>query len=105
MDRGPGHLRPRERPPSITAAMCAGGRSLAEPRLSPNGSRVAFVAGPGSRLVVVSSGGGPEMVVTADPLVASVAPYAGGAFDWVPDGGALVYVGADGGRHCDARLQ
>jgi dipeptidyl aminopeptidase/acylaminoacyl peptidase len=79
--------------------MCAGGRSVAEPRLSPDGSSVAFVAGPGSHLVVVPAVGGPELVVTADPLVASVAPYAGGAFDWVAAGDALVYVGADGGLH------
>ncbi|MGH9155382.1 MAG: hypothetical protein ACRD1K_05975, partial [Acidimicrobiales bacterium] len=46
----------------LTAAMCAGGRSLAEPRLSPDGSRVAFVdrVGAVARLVVVPAAGGPE---------------------------------------------
>ncbi|HEY1634624.1 MAG TPA: LpqB family beta-propeller domain-containing protein [Acidimicrobiales bacterium] len=83
----------------ITAAMCAGGRSVAEPRLSPDGSVVAFVAGPGSRLAVVPSEGGPELVVTSEPLVASVAAYAGGAFDWVPGGDSLVYAGAEGGLY------
>jgi Tol biopolymer transport system component len=79
--------------------MCAGGRTLAEPRLSPDGTLVAFVTGPGSRLVVVPTGGGPELVVTTDPLVASVAAYGGGAFDWTPASDALLYVGATGGLH------
>lgn len=75
--------------PTITAAMCARGRSLSEPRLSPDGASVAFVTrdGNGSRLVVVPVGGGPEVVVTTDPAPA----FRGGVFDWTPGGDAVVF--------------
>lgn len=74
--------------------MVARGRGVAEPRLSPEGERVAFVSSAGGRgsLVVVPAGGGAEVAVAADPPVASY-----GAFDWCPDGASLVYVGAKGG--------
>ncbi|HLY83943.1 MAG TPA: hypothetical protein VKQ71_13205, partial [Acidimicrobiales bacterium] len=86
------------RSPRITAAMCARGRILAEPRLSPDGSVVAFAVTFGGRgsLVVVPSAGGPEVVVTAAPPVAPAAAYGGGIFDWLPGADGLVYVGADG---------
>jgi dipeptidyl aminopeptidase/acylaminoacyl peptidase len=85
--------------PRVTAAMCAYGRTLAEPRLSPDGSRVAFLANVSGRgqLVVVDSIGGPELVVTSDPGPRPAAAYGGGAFDWTPDGEALVYAAGDGG--------
>src|SRR5262245_21697583 len=41
--------------------------------------------------------GGPEVVVTSDPPPRPAAAYGGGAFDWVPDGAALVYAATDGG--------
>ena len=54
--------------PRVTAAMCAYGRTLAEPRLSPGGELVAFLANVGGRgqLVLVDARGGPEVVVTSD---------------------------------------
>lgn len=79
--------------------MCAWGRVLAEPRLSPDGSRLAFVANVVGRaqIVVVDAAGGPELTVTSDPAPRPVASYGGGAFDWAPDGSGLVYAALDGG--------
>jgi dipeptidyl aminopeptidase/acylaminoacyl peptidase len=79
--------------------MCAYGRVLAEPRLSPDGERIAFVTNAAARgqVVVVPAKGGPEVVVTSDPPPRPVASYGGGAFDWTPDGEALVYAAVDGG--------
>ncbi|HEX2039108.1 MAG TPA: prolyl oligopeptidase family serine peptidase [Acidimicrobiales bacterium] len=93
--------------PRVTAAMAARGRALSEPRLSPDGTRLACVvrdAG-GTRLVAVPSSGGPELVLTTDPAPA----FRGGVYDWLPDGSALVYATgrgdlvltpADGGPAC-----
>src|SRR3954464_1715525 len=85
--------------PRITAAMCAYGRTLAEPKLSPDGMRVAYLANVLGRgqLVVAPAGGGAEVTVTSQPAPAPAASYGGGAFDWMPDGAALVYAGVDGG--------
>ncbi len=85
--------------PRVTAAMCAYGRVLAEPRLAPTGDRVAFVATVLGRaqLVVVAAGGGPELAVTSEPAPRPAAAYGGGAFDWAPAGEALVYAATDGG--------
>lgn len=84
--------------PRITAAMCAWGRTVAEPRLSPDGGRVAFVSTDGgrARLVVVDAAGGPEQVVTSDPPPRSARAYGSGVVDWTPDGAALVYAATDG---------
>jgi dipeptidyl aminopeptidase/acylaminoacyl peptidase len=78
--------------------MCARGRALAEPRLSPDGTQVAFLANQAARgqLVIVPANGGAELVVTADPAVTPAAAYGGGAFDWTPDGRSLVYASTDG---------
>jgi dipeptidyl aminopeptidase/acylaminoacyl peptidase len=79
--------------------MCAFGRTLAEPRLSGDGTLVAFVTTVSGRgqLVVVPATGGAELVVTADPAPVASRSYGGGAFDWLPDGSGLVYAAADGG--------
>ncbi|HEX9260302.1 MAG TPA: LpqB family beta-propeller domain-containing protein, partial [Acidimicrobiales bacterium] len=78
--------------PRVTAAMCAQTRGLAEPRLSADGRTVAFVATAAGQpaLVTVPVTGGPERIVTADPV-----PSRGGVFDWLPDGSGLVYAGRD----------
>jgi dipeptidyl aminopeptidase/acylaminoacyl peptidase len=85
--------------PRVSAAMCAYGRTLAEPRLSPDGTRVAFLANVAGRgqLVIVDASGGLELVVTNDPAPRPAAAYGGGAFDWTPDGEGLVYAAGDGG--------
>jgi dipeptidyl aminopeptidase/acylaminoacyl peptidase len=83
----------------ITAAMCAAGRTVGEPRLAPTGDRVAFVTTTGGRgaLVVVDVEGGHELVVTTDPEPQGARAYGGGTFDWTPDGEGLVYAAGDGG--------
>jgi dipeptidyl aminopeptidase/acylaminoacyl peptidase len=88
-----------DRPPPVTAAMCAYGRLLGEPKLSPDGRRVAFVSTAAGRgaLVVVPADGGPEVTVTSDPAPPPAASYGGGVFDWMPDGSGLVFASTDGG--------
>lgn len=79
--------------------MAAEGRALAEPRLSPDGRRLAFLATAGgtARIVVVDADGGPEVVITTAPAPVPSQAYGGGAFDWLPDGSGVVYAGIDGG--------
>lgn len=83
---------------TVTAAMCAYGRTLAEPRLSPDGTRLAFGATAFGRgaVVVVPADGGAELTITAGPPPRPSAAYGGGAFDWTPDGRAVVYAAVDG---------
>lgn len=85
--------------PTVTAAMVAAGRTVADPQLSPDGSEVAFVSVRGGRaeLVVVPAPGGSERVVAADPPPRGAPAYGGGVLGWAPDGRSLVYAGADGG--------
>lgn len=93
--------------PQVTAALCARGRTVAEPRLDPDGGRVAFVATSAGRgqVVVVELeeteagelSAGPELVVTSEPAPRGARAYGGGTFDWLPDGSGLVYAAVDGG--------
>ena len=93
----------------LPAAVCAGGRSLSEPLLSPDGSSVAFVArdAAGARVVVVDLASAftslpdsevsahrtaGERVVAADPEPAG----RGGVLAWLPGGDRLAYVTRDG---------
>lgn len=82
--------------------MCASGRVLGDPRLSPDGTTVAFVSGRGGQaeLVTVAVDGGPEVVITTDPAPGRSAPDGRGIFDWTPDGTALVYATAAGALRC-----
>jgi dipeptidyl aminopeptidase/acylaminoacyl peptidase len=81
--------------------MCAAGRVLGEPRLSPDAGRVAFVAAGGgaAALVVVDAAGGPERLLGVDTVPRSARPLGGGVHDWLPDGSGLVFVAAAGGLH------
>lgn len=82
----------------ITAAMCAWGRTIGDPRLSPDGRSLAFVCAWAGRtyLSVTDVEGGPETILTSDPAPAGTHGMSGGVFDWFPDGSHLVYVGSDG---------
>jgi dipeptidyl aminopeptidase/acylaminoacyl peptidase len=84
--------------PRVTPTMVAGGRVVGDPRLSPDGRLLAFVAAEGgsARLVLVDADGGPEVVLSSDPAPVGPRTLGGGAFDWAPDGSALAYAG--GGR-------
>ena len=78
--------------------MVAYGRGLGEPRLSPDGLRVAFVSTVGGRgqLVTIAAEGGAELVVTTDPGPPAAQAYGGGIFDWLPDGSGLIFAATDG---------
>lgn len=82
----------------ISAAMCAFGRELSEPRIDPTGRLVAFVVKWNDRaaVVVVPIDGGPERIVTSEPAPPGGRPLGGGSFDWMPDGSAIVYAARDG---------
>ena len=96
---------------SISAAMVARSRVVAEPRWSPDGRRLAWVeafAGRADVVVAPAEGTGPPVVVTADVPVAPVGAYGGGVFTWAgPDrlvvaaaDGQLVVLAADGAVRC-----
>ena len=78
--------------------MCVAGRELTEPKLSPDGSSVAFVATTGGSpaIVVVATAGGPERMLTTLPLPAPGRGLGGGCFDWLPDGSGIVYAAVGG---------
>jgi dipeptidyl aminopeptidase/acylaminoacyl peptidase len=80
--------------PQVSAAMVAAGRPLGEPRLSPDGQRLAFVS---NGLVVVDAAGGPEVTVTTDPSPSGARSLGGGVFDWAPGSDALAYTARAGG--------
>jgi dipeptidyl aminopeptidase/acylaminoacyl peptidase len=52
--------------------------------------------GASSALVAIPTAGGPERIVTTAPSPALGRGMGGGCFDWLADGSALVYAGADG---------
>lgn len=83
----------------VTAAMVAAGRTIGEPRLSPDGATVAFVSSRGgtAELVLVPADGGPEVVLSTDPAPLRARTDGGGVFDWHPGGEGLAYAAADGG--------
>ncbi len=81
----------------VSAAMCARGRVVGDARLSPDGSLLAWVATSAgvAALVVAPAAGGPELVVSSDPVRSSRADGSG-VFDWLADGSGFVVAGADG---------
>ncbi|MGH9134889.1 MAG: S9 family peptidase [Ilumatobacteraceae bacterium] len=92
---------PAKRSHAITPEMCVAGRDLTEPKLSPDGSRVAFVASSSgsSAIAVVPVAGGPERMLTTLPHPAPGRGLGGGCFDWLPDGSGVVYAAVDGDLH------
>jgi dipeptidyl aminopeptidase/acylaminoacyl peptidase len=81
----------------IPAERCIGARELTEPRPSPDGAWVAFVAGGrgGAAIQIVPSTGGPERQLSVQPPRPGRG-MGGGCFDWLPDSSGVVYVGSDG---------
>lgn len=88
----------RHMPVAIPIELLVAGRDLTEPRLSPDGTTVAFVQRwrGASAIMVVPVDGGPERSVTTGPDPAPGRGMGGGCFDWIPDGTGLVYGSADG---------
>ncbi len=82
----------------ISVEMCLAGRDLTEPKPSPDGTSVAFVArwGSSAALSLVPVSGGPERLVTTEPQPSPGRGLGGGCYDWMPDGSGLVYVAGDG---------
>ncbi len=87
-----------------TPAMVVAGRTIADPRLSPDGTAVvAHVRdGAGPLLVCIELGDGervapgPEMVIVFDPSVVGSHPFGGGSWNWFPDSRSVVYVASPG---------
>jgi dipeptidyl aminopeptidase/acylaminoacyl peptidase len=82
----------------IRPELCVAGRDLTEPRPSPAGGTVAFVArwGDESAIMVVPVTGGLERLLTVAPRPAGGRGFGGGCFDWMPDGSGVVYAASDG---------
>lgn len=85
-------------PAPVPVEWCLGGRDLTEPRLSPAASTVAMVVRwqRASAIVLVDAHGGPERLLTTSPAPSPGRGLGGGCFDWLPDGGGVVYVAEDG---------
>ncbi len=96
--------------PPLAAAVWAGGRSVADPRISPDGTRVAFVSGVDGKADIAlvslegqsSDDGGAsecEQWLPCVPRVRSVSASGGGIISWLPTGEGIVYVGDDSRIH------
>ncbi len=81
-------------PASLTPAIFSHQRTIAAPKVAPDGERVAFAMEYDGRtdLYVQRSGGWP-IQITADHALS------GGSYDWSPDGQSIVFTAAD-----DAKL-
>lgn len=83
---------------SLTPLMLTQVAGLAEPRWSPDGAWMSYLLtrnGEG-RIMLLPSGGGPELQITSDPSAQGGGSYGGGYYDWAPDGKSLVYLAPDG---------
>jgi dipeptidyl aminopeptidase/acylaminoacyl peptidase len=82
----------------IPIELLTAGRDLTEPRLSPDGTVVAFVQKwrGKSAILVVPVEGGPERAVTLGPDPAAGRGLGGGCFAWHPDSDGVLYAAVDG---------
>jgi len=86
----------------VPLSLVSAGRSLTEPRLSPDGDQVAFVQrwnGAASIQLVAATGVGPERQLTFGAEPAPGRGFGGGCFTWVGSDGAgpsIVYSATDG---------
>jgi dipeptidyl aminopeptidase/acylaminoacyl peptidase len=82
----------------IPLELVVGGRDLTEPRLSPDGTIVAFVQrwSGSSAIVLVPVLGGAERLLTTSPEPAPGRGMGGGCFDWLADSSGVVYAAIDG---------
>jgi len=81
----------------LTVAQCLAGRDLSEPRLSPDGSLVAFCTSDAgeTHLVLVPASGGPERRLSPWPIRGGRG-LGGGSLEWWHDGSAVLCVAATG---------
>ncbi len=81
----------------LSPHMVFAGRSLCEPRLSPDGRRLAYVVswGAESAIAICSLADGVEVFVTTTPAPPKGRTLSGGCFDWTPDGDAIIYSAVD----------
>jgi len=86
----------------IPVEWCLAGRELTEPRLSPDGVTVAVVVRwqRSAGIVVVPAVGGPERLLTTQPIPTPGRGLGGGCYDWLADSNGIVYVAADGELWC-----
>lgn len=86
----------------VPLSLVSAGRSLTEPRVSPDGERVGFVQrwnGAASIQVVSVTASAPERQLTFGPAPAPGRGFGGGCFTWIDSdaaGSAIVYAAADG---------
>lgn len=86
-------------PVPLPLELLLSGREITEPRLSPDGSSVAFVHrwGPNTGISAVAADGrGPERLVTFGPEPAPGRGLGGGCFAWLPSSTGLVHAARDG---------
>ena len=83
----------------VTAGMVARGRSLAEPRWSPDGRWLAYLESFDGRgdVMLVPADGGPTTRLTADPGSQPTASYGGGILGWL-DAETVVFVAPPDGQ-------
>ncbi|MCC7078331.1 MAG: S9 family peptidase [Acidimicrobiia bacterium] len=87
-------------PACITAGQVASVRTIAEPCLSPDGRRLAWLHGYRGRgdvaVADVEPDVGPEVFVTTEPSIGASVGHGGGITVWAPDGESLLYRSAAG---------